>query len=169
VELASTEDRDEWTKAIRDAKSTLLVSLTITRPNSTLTSSASTNHLRRSLQALPFEPSDERLGTIREVYGWKKDDRSKKAKNRLERRAHVDHWVPANWIPDAKADACMRCGRSFGWRRRRHHCRLCGRCVCSSCSARVKPFVFFFGSFFTNSSLPHPPDVLYRRSDGEGW
>jgi hypothetical protein len=49
----------------------------------------------------------------------------------------VEHWVPAIWIPDEKTEGCMRCGRPFGWRRRRHHCRLCGRCICSSCSDRV--------------------------------
>ena len=31
----------------------------------TMTSSASTNLIRRSLQALPFPPSDDRLGALR--------------------------------------------------------------------------------------------------------
>ena len=44
--------------AIRNAKSSLLVSLSVMQLNSTLTSSASTNHLRRTLQALPYAPSD---------------------------------------------------------------------------------------------------------------
>jgi FYVE, RhoGEF and PH domain containing 5/6 len=56
----------------------------------------------------------------------------------------VDHWVPAIWIPDGKTSSCMRCGRSFGWRRRRHHCRLCGRCICASCSGRVSPIIIPF-------------------------
>ena len=112
--------------------------------NSTLTSSSSTNHLRRSLQALPFPPSDERIATVRAVQSFKdisefdllKNDQ-RKGKEPLERRRKVEHWVPAIWIPDEKSDLCMRCGKPFNWRRRRHHCRLCGRCVCATCSGRV--------------------------------
>ena len=29
---------------------------------------------------------------------------------------------------------CSLCTRDFGVTRRRHHCRVCGRCVCASCS-----------------------------------
>jgi hypothetical protein len=126
--LDSEEERDAWTSAIRQTKAQLFVSLNATHPDSTLTSSSSTAHLRRSLQALPFPPSDERLTTLKEGKGKGK---------KLERRGRVEHWVPAIWIPDEKTEGCMRCGRPFGWRRRRHHCRLCGRCICSSCSDRV--------------------------------
>ncbi len=113
---ASDDERDEWSTAIRNAKAALLASLNVIHPNSTLSSSASTNHLRRTLQALPHLPED--------------------AENR-PRRGRVEHFVPAVWIPDGKTESCMRCGRSFNWRRRRHHCRLCGRCVCASCSGSV--------------------------------
>ncbi|KAJ6621508.1 hypothetical protein B0H10DRAFT_2017589 [Mycena sp. CBHHK59/15] len=123
----SEQERNAWTEAIRQTKTQLFVSLNATHPDSTLTSSSSTAHLRRSLQALPFPPSDERLATVKEGRGKKK----------LERRGRVEHWVPAIWIPDEKTEGCMRCGRTFGWRRRRHHCRLCGRCVCASCSERT--------------------------------
>ncbi|KAL0567367.1 hypothetical protein V5O48_014626 [Marasmius crinis-equi] len=122
VVYADTEqERDNWISQIRHAKAQLLVSLNVTHPNSTLTSSASTNHLRKTLQALPFLPEDEKG----------------KKKKKSERRTRVEHWVPAIWIPDEKAEGCMRCGRAFGWRRRRHHCRLCGRCVCAGCSDRT--------------------------------
>lgn len=109
------DERDDWVAAIRNAKSSLLVSLSVMQLNSTLTSSSSTNHLRKTLQALPYAPED-----------------SSKPK-----RGKVEHFVPAVWVPDGKAESCMRCGRTFGWRRRRHHCRLCGRCVCGSCSGKV--------------------------------
>ncbi|CAK5273501.1 unnamed protein product [Mycena citricolor] len=125
------EERNLWTDAIRQTKAQLFVSLNVTHPDSTLTSSASTAHLRRALQALPFPPSDERL------VGRRDDGKTKKGKKKLERREGVEHWVPAIWIPDEKTEGCMRCGRPFGWRRRRHHCRLCGRCVCSTCSERT--------------------------------
>ncbi|KAI9513081.1 hypothetical protein F5148DRAFT_1158583 [Russula earlei] len=113
VYAANEGERDEWSTAIRNAKAALLASLNVTRPNSTLSSSASTNHLRRRLQALPHLPEDVQNSP---------------------RRGRVEHFVPAVWIPDGRTESCMRCGRSFGWRRRRHHCRLCGRCVCASCS-----------------------------------
>lgn len=114
----SEQDRDDWASAIRAAKSSLLVSLNVMHPQSTLATSAATNHLRRSLQAIPYLPeeidSDE-----------------------VPKRGKVDHFIPAIWVPDGKTDTCMRCGRAFNWRRRRHHCRLCGRCVCGTCSGRV--------------------------------
>ncbi|TFK56922.1 hypothetical protein OE88DRAFT_73335 [Heliocybe sulcata] len=113
VYASSEDERDEWVAAIRNAKASLLVSLNVMHPNSTLTSSTSTQHLRRTLQALPHLPEDD---------------------HRKPRRGKVEHFVPAIWIPDGKTESCMRCGRTFGWRRRRHHCRLCGRCVCGGCS-----------------------------------
>ncbi|GJE89658.1 FYVE, RhoGEF and PH domain-containing protein [Phanerochaete sordida] len=112
----SEEERDEWASAIRTAKASLLISLNVMHPNSTLTSSASTHHLRHALQALPYSPEEE-------------------SKN--PKRGRVEHFVPAIWIPDSKTESCMRCGRTFGWRRRRHHCRLCGRCVCHTCSTKT--------------------------------
>ncbi|KAI0830855.1 hypothetical protein BC628DRAFT_1312595 [Trametes gibbosa] len=115
VYAVNEEERDEWITAIRNAKSSLLVSFSVMQLNSTLTSSAATNHLRRTLQALPYAP----------------DDSSKPP------REKVEHFVPAVWVPDGKTESCMRCGRTFGWRRRRHHCRLCGRCVCGSCSCKT--------------------------------
>ena len=120
VYAASTFERDAWANVIRGAKSSLLASLNMRHPNSTLTSSASTQHLRRSLQALPYLPES-----------------FEDANGKKQKRSKVDHFVPAIWVPDGKADGCMRCGKPFGWRRRRHHCRLCGRCVCADCSGKV--------------------------------
>ncbi|OSX66796.1 hypothetical protein POSPLADRAFT_1175479 [Postia placenta MAD-698-R-SB12] len=59
VYAANEEERDEWSTAIRNAKASLLVSLNVMQPNSTLTSSSSTNHLRRTLQALPYAPEQD--------------------------------------------------------------------------------------------------------------
>lgn len=119
------EERDSWASAIRSAKSSLLVSLNVMHPNSTLASSSSSNHLRRSLQALPHLPNQDGI---------------------LPKRGKVDHFVPAIWVPDGKTDTCMRCGKAFGWRRRRHHCRLCGRCVCAQCSERVWSITSYAGN-----------------------
>lgn len=133
----SLDARDEWVTAIRNAKASLFVTLSATHPNTTLTSSASNAHIRRTLQALPHAPGEE-----------PKDSR----------RGRVEHYVPAVWIPDAKTEACMRCGKPFGWRRRRHHCRLCGRCVCSGCSGSVRPSTPKLQRYALTCSA----DILYR-------
>ena len=116
IMVATEDERDQWVSGIRNAKESLMISLNVIHPNTTLTSSSSTHHLRRALQALPYSPDEE---------------------DQKPRRGKVEHFLPAIWIPDGKTDSCMRCGRTFGWRRRRHHCRLCGRCICSGCSGKV--------------------------------
>ncbi|KAF8993224.1 hypothetical protein BDQ17DRAFT_1401664 [Cyathus striatus] len=151
------EELLEWTQALRNTKSMLLSSLGTTG-HTTLTSSAATRHVRRSLMALPFKPGDARVaatirakpssrtaattGTIRGISTSSRlvavpELKGKGKHSEVQRRSKVEHFVPAVWVPDEKTPACMRCGRGFGWRRRRHHCRLCGRCVCSACSDRT--------------------------------
>lgn len=39
-----------------------------------------------------------------------------------------------SWVPDGEAQDCAVCFTRFTIKRRRHHCRLCGGVVCSSCS-----------------------------------
>ena len=107
--------RDEWMQAIREAKAALLVNLNTMQPNTTLTSSSSNAHIRAMLRALPYTGEGPETG----------------------KRLGVDHFTPPVWVPDHKTSACMRCARKFTWLVRRHHCRLCGRCVCASCSGRV--------------------------------
>ncbi|KNC55781.1 uncharacterized protein AMSG_11214 [Thecamonas trahens ATCC 50062] len=46
---------------------------------------------------------------------------------------------PRAWVPDAARSACALCVASFGFLRRRHHCRQCGEVVCASCSPQRKP------------------------------
>ncbi|KAL6706949.1 hypothetical protein ACN47E_004899 [Coniothyrium glycines] len=38
------------------------------------------------------------------------------------------------WQPDSDVSQCPVCGRQFTFLFRKHHCRKCGRVVCSSCS-----------------------------------
>lgn len=38
------------------------------------------------------------------------------------------------WVPDAVAKECMICHIKFSTFVRKHHCRRCGRVICSSCS-----------------------------------
>ncbi|CAI5747514.1 unnamed protein product [Peronospora destructor] len=40
------------------------------------------------------------------------------------------------WVPDSERSKCMECNKTFGYLgSRRHHCRMCGRVLCSACSA----------------------------------
>ena len=93
VHSATEEERDDWTSEIRGAKTQLFISLNVTNPNSTLTSSASTNHIRRSLQAVPFPPSYDRLGTLLassslDVIGVSLSPNGKGRKKDREKRSH---------------------------------------------------------------------------------
>lgn len=42
--------------------------------------------------------------------------------------------VRAAWQPDNTAQGCTHCKATFGFFFRRHHCRYCGKVVCSSCA-----------------------------------
>ncbi|KAH9845741.1 FYVE-domain-containing protein [Teratosphaeria destructans] len=42
--------------------------------------------------------------------------------------------APARWQPDHEVAKCPFCQRDFGLLTRKHHCRKCGRVVCSACS-----------------------------------
>jgi len=41
---------------------------------------------------------------------------------------------PYIWIPDNKVRKCFNCNIEFGLLYRKHHCRICGRIFCNSCS-----------------------------------
>ena len=48
--------------------------------------------------------------------------------------------IPVRWVPDSEAKVCAGpCGRSFGIKRRKHHCRRCGRVFCNPCSSARAP------------------------------
>lgn len=38
------------------------------------------------------------------------------------------------WMDDADSPCCLICEGNWGLKRRRHHCRNCGRLVCKDCS-----------------------------------
>ena len=43
------------------------------------------------------------------------------------------------WVPDRRVTMCQNCGAEFSVLVRRHHCRACGKVVCSTCSANKAP------------------------------
>ncbi|CAH0549325.1 unnamed protein product [Brassicogethes aeneus] len=47
---------------------------------------------------------------------------------------------PAEWF---NTDACQECGKNFSITVRTHHCRLCGRALCSKCSENLVPIIKF--------------------------
>lgn len=128
-------ERDAWVNAIRAAKAARLSAFQVTHPDTTLTSSASNAHIRRALQALPHDPSLPPSSLSPSSGSAGKESR------KVSRRGRVEHFVPAIWVPDSKTETCMRCNSRFGWRRRRHHCRLCGRVVCATCSEKVRHLI----------------------------
>lgn len=52
----------------------------------------------------------------------------------LQRSSAADVVEVPRWQPDAEVTSCPICQRDFGLFNRKHHCRKCGRVVCSSCS-----------------------------------
>ena len=57
------------------------------------------------------------------------DESAERASGKLLRRQAKE-----TWVEDRSVLACQICGVSFSTRRRRHHCRQCGRVVCNPCS-----------------------------------
>ncbi|XP_014898779.1 zinc finger FYVE domain-containing protein 26 [Poecilia latipinna] len=68
-----------------------------------------------------------------------KDRGSSERRRRLPAKFRPPDQPPArkDWVPDTEHDLCMVCRRErFTMFNRRHHCRRCGRLVCSACSER---------------------------------
>ncbi|UJR09952.1 hypothetical protein I4U23_014175 [Adineta vaga] len=53
-------------------------------------------------------------------------------RNTKERRKYELSIVP--WVEDSITSQCGSCSKSFGISKRKHHCRLDGRVICSQCS-----------------------------------
>jgi len=41
-----------------------------------------------------------------------------------------------DWVRDNISDSCLLCQDSFTFRKRKHHCRLCGLLICGQCSTK---------------------------------
>ena len=60
-----------------------------------------------------------------------------------QKREKEDYEAPV-WIPDDACERCLICHALFTFINRRHHCRHCGRVVCSACS----PHKLFLGETY---------------------
>ena len=47
---------------------------------------------------------------------------------------HDGPMIAPVWAPDSQSKVCTLCSSQFSMFNRRHHCRICGRLVCGSCS-----------------------------------
>jgi len=46
------------------------------------------------------------------------------------------------WVPDTASNQCQECDKPFSFIVRRHHCRGCGRLLCSLCSSNTVPLQY---------------------------
>ena len=46
------------------------------------------------------------------------------------------------WTPDSRVSMCQLCTSDFSALFRRHHCRACGRVICSACSSNKAPLIY---------------------------
>ena len=53
-----------------------------------------------------------------------------------KKSAFWDCLDPQMWVEDSKVSSCMRCQHDFTLRRRRHHCRKCGKIFCKDCNKK---------------------------------
>ncbi|XP_013395110.1 uncharacterized protein LOC106162376 [Lingula anatina] len=65
------------------------------------------------------------------------------------------------WIPDSRVSMCALCTTEFTVTFRRHHCRACGKIVCSNCSDNKAPL-----SYMDNKSA-RVCDVCFGRLEKE--
>ena len=100
-----------WVESIRNARAAHLEALAMSNPDSTLSASTSGVHLRRALRAFASENDDIDYEPKLEEAGGRNE--TTPPCSRLH-RAQLDNFLPPVWIPDARTDTCMRCGRSFG-------------------------------------------------------
>lgn len=128
---ACQEEKDAWIDAIREAKSRLLSNL---RTLNTEEEHTMRRHRRRSLQAVPFADYRQPVTQPDPLAKRVSMDVASAADHRSPT---VETFIAAVWVPDTRAEKCMRCQEPFTVFRRRHHCRMCGLLCCHPCSSKV--------------------------------
>ena len=58
-------------------------------------------------------------------------------KNNVSNPIKIPKRKTSIWIPDHKVNCCFSCNERFNIIKRKHHCRLCGRIYCHSCTTYI--------------------------------
>lgn len=97
----------------------------------------------------------------------KKEGSQSSSSSELGREAPV-------WIPDQRVTMCQLCTSGFTFTHRRHHCRACGKVVCSACSSHRVALPYLGGDKPVRvcdhcfHSLHHPPGESRENPEAEG-
>ena len=59
-------------------------------------------------------------------------------KNNVSNPIKIPKRKTSIWIPDHKVNSCFSCNERFNIIKRKHHCRLCGRIYCHSCTTYIR-------------------------------
>ncbi|VDN99907.1 unnamed protein product [Rodentolepis nana] len=71
---------------------------------------------------------------------------------------------PPEWAADTSSSVCVSCGAKFTVLRRRHHCRICGRLLCATCTPHRAPLPPSFSNHIPIS--PSSPEESLLRLVG---
>ena len=71
------------------------------------------------------------------------DWQSPAASGSKKKQGNTPPVTPPAWVPDDSVRECMGCDAAFGFFRRRHHCRACGKVFCDNCSRYRSPIPLY--------------------------
>nr|CAB3247743.1 ZF(FYVE)-6 zinc finger protein 6 [Phallusia mammillata] len=98
---------------------------------------------------------------------WKEGENLKSRTNELE-----ESLDEINWVRDDDVTKCLSCGSQFSLTNRKHHCRMCGKIFCKSCSEnwilKNNQRIRVCRDCVTNSSYKSPMNTSLETSSDYG-